>query len=574
MKKTNLSLRIGLIVVITILGLYKVFMPPVTGANARLPHKRDFTPQGIKQNLRDNIHLGLDLRGGSHLVMRVKTEEFLKRLTEDNAVAAQNVAKEAGFQISEAHAEVGANTYRVVLTAADGSQAKDIRDAVEKKVEVGDRSGWSFSASGNTLTWTLNGAAQRTLADDATRQALQIIESRINALGVTEPTLQTHGSQNSHQILLQMPGVTDPERVKKLLAGESRLEMVHIVSPPSPSPSQTYATREEAIASLNSGGTVPANRRVLEYTERMDLSTEAKDNQTQQKPVKWVVVESPSIIDGSELRNASGVPSRGGGANDYEIQFSLKKGGADKFGAWTGSHINEYMGVVLNDQVKSIAFIKSQIFDSGEISGRFTKESADDLALTLRSGALPAPIEYLEERTVGPSLGDDSIRAGVRASLVGLALVVLFMLVYYRGSGINAVVALILNMILMMAGLMIFGATLTLPGIAGIILTIGMAVDSNVLIFERIREELRTGKTIASAVEQGFGRAFVTIIDTHVTTTVSSLFLFLFGTGPIRGFAVTLILGLVINLFSAVYVSRTIFIWLLSRKERAESLSI
>ena len=187
---------------------------------------------------------------------------------------------------------------------------------------------------------------------------------------------------------------------------------------------------------------------------------------------------------------------------------------------------------------------------------------------------IPAPIEYLEERTVGPSLGADSIRAGVRASLYGLAFVVLFMLIYYRGSGVNAVVALILNMILMLAGLIVFGATLTLPGIAGIILTIGMAVDSNVLIFERIREEIRAGKTIPSAVEQGFQRAFITIIDTHVTTIVSSLFLFVFGTGPIRGFAVTLVIGLLVNLFSAVYVSKTIFIWLLSRKERVESLSI
>jgi preprotein translocase subunit SecD len=232
------------------------------------------------------------------------------------------------------------------------------------------------------------------------------------------------------------------------------------------------------------------------------------------------------------------------------------------------------MGVVLNNEVKSIAFIKSQITDSGEIEGRFTKQSADDLALTLRSGALPAPIEYQEERTVGPSLGADSIRSGVRASLVGLSLVVAFMLFYYRGSGVNAVVALLLNMILMLAGLIMFQATLTLPGIAGIILTIGMAVDSNVLIFERIREEMRTGKTIPSAIDTGFGRAFVTIIDTHVTTIVSSMFLFVFGTGPIRGFAVTLVLGLLVNLFSAVFVSRTIFIWLLSRRERVESLSI
>jgi preprotein translocase subunit SecD len=232
------------------------------------------------------------------------------------------------------------------------------------------------------------------------------------------------------------------------------------------------------------------------------------------------------------------------------------------------------MGVVLNNEVKSIAYIKSAISDSGEISGRFTKQSADDLVLTLRSGALPASIEYMEERTVGASLGDDSIRSGVRASVVGLIMVVLFMLVYYRGSGVNAVVALILNMILMIAGLILFQATLTLPGIAGIILTIGMAVDSNVLIFERIREELRTGKTIPSAIEQGFARAFVTIIDTHVTTTVSSLFLFLFGTGPLKGFAVTLVMGLAINLFSAVYVSRTIFMWELSRKKKMESLSI
>jgi len=233
------------------------------------------------------------------------------------------------------------------------------------------------------------------------------------------------------------------------------------------------------------------------------------------------------------------------------------------------------MGVVLDDQLKSVATIQSQIIDSGRITGTFSRQSAEDLALTLRSGALPAPLVYLEERTVGPSLGQDSIRSGVTASVVGLLMVIAFMVFYYRGSGLNAVVALLLNIILTVAALVIFGATLTLPGIAGIILSIGMAVDSNVLIFERIREELRSGKTVPSAVEQGFSRAFVTIIDTHVTTIVAALFLFVFGTGPIRGFAVTLVLSLLANLFSAVYVSRTIFIWLLSRKgRRAETLSI
>jgi preprotein translocase subunit SecD len=563
MKKKNLLTRAIIIAIVTIGGLYLVIGP------RHRPSLKDFTWSGIKQTLAKNIHLGLDLQGGSHLVMRVKTEEFLKRLTEEDFVAAQNAAKDAGFETKGGRADTNPGNYRVVLQIADASKANDVKEAVQKKVELGDTSVWNYSASGDTLTWAMSASAERLLADNATTQALNIIDSRINALGIAEPTLQTHGATTSHQILLQMPGVQDPERVKEILKGESRLELVHVVSPPNPAPATDYATEAEAIASLNSGGTVPPNRKVLPYSQRSDKA----DNPNQQPQKRWVVVELPAIIDGSELRNATAIPAGGGRADDYEINFSLKKSGADKFGAWTGSHINEYMGVVLNDEVKSVAFIRSQIFDSGQITGRFTKQSAEDLALTLRSGALPAPIEYLEERTVGPSLGQDSIRAGVRASLVGLALVVVFMLFYYRGSGVNAVVALMLNMILMLAGLIVFGATLTLPGIAGIILTIGMAVDSNVLIFERIREELRSGKTIPSSVDLGFNRAFITIIDTHVTTIISSLFLFVFGTGPIRGFAVTLVIGLLVNLFSAVYVSRTIFIWLLSRK-KVESLSI
>lgn len=564
MKKKNLLTRVIIIAIVTIVGLYLVIGP------RHRPTLADFKWSGIKRTLASNIHLGLDLQGGSHLVMRVKTEEALKRLTEENYVAAQNAVKDAGIEPKGGRADTSPNNYRVVLQIADPAKVADAKTAVEKKIELGDTSVWNYSASGDTLTWTMTAAAERTLADNATTQALNIIESRINALGIAEPTLQTHGAQSSHQLLLQMPGVQDPERVKDILKGESRLELVHVISPPNPSPATEYATQQEAIASLNSGGTIPPNRRVLPKSERLEKTQDPN----QQKQKTWVVVETPAIIDGSELRNASAIPAQGGRADDFEINFSLKKSGADKFGAWTGSHINEYMGVVLNDEVKSVAYIRSQIFDSGQITGRFTKQSAEDLALTLRSGALPAPIEYLEERTVGPSLGQDSIKAGVRASVVGLALVIVFMLFYYRGSGVNAVVALILNMILMLAGLIVFGATLTLPGIAGIILTIGMAVDSNVLIFERIREELRSGKTIPSSVDLGFNRAFITIIDTHVTTIISSLFLFVFGTGPIRGFAVTLVIGLLVNLFSAVYVSRTIFIWLLSRKKSMESLSI
>jgi preprotein translocase subunit SecD len=472
----------------------------------------------------------------------------------------------------EVRPETTGGNYRIILEATDASKLTQIEEAAKQKLGS-DLSNWTSSVSGNTIVWTLPPAVQAALAEQATEQAKRIIESRLDAVGVAEPLVQRHGSQTSHQILVQMPGIHDPERVKQLLKAESKLELVHVVSPPSPQSVQTYNTEEEAKASL--GGTVPASRRVLPYAERNEPTSatdQAKTEETQ-KLKKWVVVESPAVVDGSELRSAAATQSQGGG-DSYQISFALKPTGAQKFGAWTGAHINDYMGIVLNDEVKSIAYIKSQISDQGQIDGRFTKQSAEDLALTLRSGALPAPIEYMEERTVGPSLGQDSITSGVRASLVGLLLVVVFMLVYYHGAGVNAVVALILNMILMLAALILFQATLTLPGIAGIILTIGMAVDSNVLIFERIREELRSGKTIPSAIEQGFARAFVTIIDTHVTTIISSLFLFVFGTGPLRGFAVTLVIGLLINLFSAVYVSRTIFMWELSRKRKLESLSI
>jgi len=561
MKKKNLLQRAIIIVVVTLLGIYIVIGP------RRKPTLRDFTWSGIKANLASNIRLGLDLRGGSHLVMRVRTDAFLKKLTEGNALAVQTAARDAGYPPKDVKVEATAGNYRIILEAEDPSKFGAIEEAAKQKVDLTD---WTSSTSGNTISWTLTPTAQRALAEQATEQAKRIIESRLDAVGVAEPLVQRHGATSSHQILVQMPGIQDPERVKELLKGEPRLELVHVVSPPSPGPVQTYATKEEAEASL--GGTVPSNRKVLPYAERTEPTTAGQPAPDVDKPKQWVVVEWPPVVDGSELRNASATSQ--GGSSDYQIAFSFKPSGAEKFGAWTGANINQYMGVVLNDEVKSIAFIKSQIFDQGEISGRFTKESAEDLALTLRSGALPAPIEYQEERTVGPSLGADSIRSGVRASAFGLLFVVAFMLFYYRGSGVNAVVALLLNMILMLAALIVFGATLTLPGIAGMILTIGMAVDSNVLIFERIREELLTGKTVASAVDQGFQRAIVTIIDTHVTTIVSSLFLFVFGTGPLRGFAVTLVLGLVINLFSAVYVSRTIFMWQLSRKRRAESLSI
>ncbi|MGI8495369.1 MAG: protein translocase subunit SecD, partial [Pyrinomonadaceae bacterium] len=424
--------------------------------------------------------------------------------------------------------------------------------------------------TGDSVTWSLPVQAQRLMAQQATDQVLKIIDSRINSFGVKEPTLQKVGAADSGQILLQMPGIENPERVKKLVGEQSKLEMVKVVSPPSPGAMQTFPTQEAALQSI--GGKESDSRKVLPYQER-DSTPQNANNPQAKPPARWVVVEYPAIVDGSELRDASGF-SQTQNRNDYQIHFSFKPGGAQKFGDWTGKNINNYMAVVLNNEVKSAAYIKSQIFDQGQIDGKFSKTAADDLVLTLKSGALPAEIEYQEERTVGPSLGADSIRAGVEASIGGLVLVIVFMLFYYRGSGVNAVIALILNMLLTMAALILFGSTLTLPGIAGLILGIGMAVDSNVLIFERIREELRLGFSVPESINLGFDRAFVTIIDTHITTIISSVILYLSGSGPIKGFAVTLIFGLLINLFTAVFVSRTIFNWLLSRNPNMQKLSI
>ncbi len=561
MKNNSLLIRAVVILVVTLVGIYLVIGP------RRSPNKGDFTWQGIKNNLAENINLGLDLKGGSHLVMRVKTDDYLKTLTENNAQAALTAAQDAKLPVTGNKVVAENGTYSIGIDVSDAAQAPTVIEEVRKKVDFVN---WSESTSGNTITWSIPSNIQTVLKNQAVEQALRIIESRINAFGVKEPTLQRHGAESSGQILLQMPGVDDPERVKNLIGADSNLELMKIVGPPNPSPVQTYPTEEAARQSM--GGTVPPNRKIMVYSDR-DEAPSPSATPAPDKPKQYVVVEYPAVVDGSELRDANAV-SRTGNDSDYQISFSLKPGGATKFGDWTSKNINNYMGVVLNGEVKSAAYIKSRIDDQGEISGKFSKTSADDLALTLRSGALPAKIEYQEERTVGPSLGADSIRSGVTASVAGLIFIVLFMLVYYRGSGINAVIALVLNLMLTLAALIMVDSTLTLPGIAGLILGIGMAVDSNVLIFERMREELRAGKPVADAVSQGFDRAFITIIDTHVTTIISAIILYLYGSGPIRGFAVTLILGLLINLFSAVFVSRTIFMWLLDRNPEMKKLSI
>jgi preprotein translocase subunit SecD len=540
--------RTLIIVLVTLAGLVMIFRPH---------HKltaQDFTSWSqIKQNLAENIHLGLDLKGGSHLVMQVQVDDVIRKLSERNAEATSAKLKQKSIPFTDIKTEAPG---RVVINVPDSSKNADII----KEVEADFGQGWTASDRGNSVVATLDESTANQLRDRATDQAKQIIENRVNAFGVTEPMVARQGGEGTYQILIQMPGVDDPERVKNTLNADSNLELRLQAQG-----SSTYQTKEEAEASVKTLPGSPDQYEVFPYRERTaDGGASAE---------KWVILEKSVVVTGLDMRDASARQSATG-SSSYEISFSLTPNGATRFADVTGKNIGKLLCIVLNNEVKSMATIQSQIHDQGQITGSFTKRQAEDLALILRSGALPAKAVYLEERTVGPSLGADSIRQGVTASVAGLLAVVAFMLFYYRGSGINAVLALILNLILLLAALVMFGATLTLPGIAGVILTIGMAVDSNVLIFERIREELRNGKVVASAVDVGFGKAFLTIIDTHVTTIVSAVFLFVFGTGPIRGFAVTLVAGLLANLFTAVFVSRTIFMWHLNRRARVETLSI
>jgi len=553
--RSKLRTRTIIIILVTLVGLYVVMMP-----HDRRPGLKDFTSWSqVKQNLSDNIRLGLDLRGGSHLVLQVQTDDVIKGITQKNLESAEAKLKEKGWPVTEIKAGVDELTIVVPDRTRNSDIINELRADFNSQMSEG--TGWSANESGNTIVFKLDQSVQNAERERATRLAQQIIDNRVNAFGVAEPTVQRHGGEGRYQILVQMPGLDDPERVKNTLNADSSLELKMVAR----GTQMPYPTKEaaEAAARTQPGG-LDAYETVL-YRSRADNGGPASEG--------WVVLEKKPVVTGLDMRDARAMASAYDSTN-YEIDFSLTTKGAKAFGEATGANVGNNLAIVLNNEVKSAPTINSQITDRGQITGGFTKQSAEDLALTLRSGALPAKVTYIEQRTVGPSLGADSIRQGVTASIAGLIAVVLFMLWYYRGAGVNAVLALILNLILLLASLVIFDATLTLPGIAGVILTIGMAVDSNVLIFERIREELRKGKVVASAVDVGFNKAFITIIDTHVTTIVSAVFLFVFGTGPIRGFAVTLVAGLLANIFTAVFVSRTIFMWHLNRNPRAETISI
>jgi preprotein translocase subunit SecD len=534
----NLGWKLALIIGILLVFLFGVFGMP-----------KGWSGPALLASLQDRIHLGLDLKGGTHLILQVQVNDAVN-VDSDNVI--ERVKQEMRTRKIN-YAEItkpdpASAPDKIVIKGVPPESTSDFKAIFSERLADYD----ATSGAENSWTIAMKPQALKTLKSQAVTQAIETIRNRIDQLGVSEPVIQEHGL-GQYQILVQLPGVDDPARVKEIMQSTAMLEIRQALGGP-------YSSEQAALQ--DHGGVLPPDAVLLPGSARAGGS-EGGEN--------WYLISRASAVTGRDLRNAQASRDENG---QPAVSFNLTGEGGRKFYAFTSTHVKDRLAVVLDNKVQSVATIDEPIRDSGIIKGRFTEQETRDQSMVLRSGALPAGIKYLEERTVGPSLGSDSIRAGVQAAIVGMLAVLVFMLVYYRGAGINADVALILNLIILLGFLGFSGATLTLPGIAGVILTVGMGVDSNVLIFERIREELRNGKTPPSAVEQGFGHAWITIVDTHVTTIVSAFILFIFGTGPVRGFAVTLAFGLFANLFTAVFVSRVIFDWILSWKQRGEALSI
>ncbi len=510
--------------------------------------------QELADHFHRSIRLGLDLKGGSHMVLQVQVQDAFKAEADqfiDRLKPQLEKAQVSFASIDRNDPASIADAQNIAITVHGVPTAKDADFVRVTKEAVGDT--WTLQpTSPGNYRLTMRATAALALRDETLQQTIQTLDRKVNALGVAEASVQQRGGADSQaEVLVQLPGVDDPARVRNILQTAAMLELTEVKGGP-------YASQESALAEL--GGILPLNSRLVPGKPRSGEGTGW-----------WLVARSP-VVTGRDLRDAR--PQTGEEGTGWETSFVLAQDAADRFSRFTAANVGNRLAIVLDNQVLSAPRINSQISDQGRITGAANQEEASDLALNLRAGALPAGIKVIEERVVGPSLGADSIHRGITAGLVGLALVIASMVLYYRGAGLNAVVALMLNTLITVAALSYIDATWTLPGIAGLVLSIGMAVDSNVLIFERIKEEMSNGKAVSVAIGAGFQRAFVTILDTHVTTVVASLFLFLFGTGPVRGFAVTLVIGLVANLFTAVFVSRAIFDWHIFRNPRLQKLSI
>jgi len=525
---------------LTVVGVFLVFFTlgvyPILAQKYHLPVPRVLAAKQLR--------LGLDLKGGVHLVLRVQTDDALRTHTTTTSEQLREALRTAGVSVTTLTV-TSPTTFHVEGIPAD-RDAEFRRLADEHVATSYDRG----SGSGGTYDFTMKPNIAADMREQTVVQALQTIDRRVNELGVAEPNISRYG-QSADQLLVQLPGVTDVARAKEIIRNTAQLNLKIVEDGPSP-------TKEALLQ--NRGGKVP------EEMEVVSGAASAGDAGT-----VFYLVRKVAAVTGQDLRNAKPTIDEN---NRPAVSFSLTNDGARKFGKVTGENVGRYLAIVLDNRVVSAPRIDSRINDEGRISGSFTSQEVADLSLTLRSGALPANLTYLEERVIGPTLGQDSIRSGVLASLIGLMSIVVFMVVYYKLSGVNAVFALFCNLVILIGLMAYFGATMTLPGIAGFVLTMGMGVDSNVLIFERIKEELAAQRGLRAAVNAGFGRVFWTLLDTHVASLISAAFLFQFGTGPIRGFAMTLTLGLLTNLFTSIFVSKTLFELELSRRTSATTLSI
>lgn len=538
--KKNLKKQIALIFAVLLVCLYGIFGMP-SGLNG----------SDLLHAINNRIHLGLDLQGGAHLILQVQVSDAVNDETNNTVQDIEQAMKKANLTYSQA-LQPDPKKPDVIRIEGTSPAQSDAVSSLLNSTRYSNEYDVSQD-SNNAWTLTMKPLFENDLKQRTVQEAISTITDRVNALGVTEPQIAPYGL-GAYQILVELPGVSDMNEVKNMIKSTARLEIHAVVGN-----GQSFPSEQAAQASV--GGALPPDEEILPSEGELAGGSGG-----------YYIIQRLSIVAGSDFRSAS--PGSNPNTGQRNVNFTLTDSAGDKFWDFTSANVGKYMAVVMGGTVREVAVIKEPIRDSGLIEGSFSPAEVAALSKLLRSGSLPASLNYIDENTVGATLGADSIREGVTAAIVGMVLVWGFMLFYYKGSGINADLALFLNLVILLGFMGFSGATLTLPGIAGVILTIGMGVDSNVLVFERVREEIRAGKAAAAAVDQGFAHAWTTIFDTHVTTMVSAAFLFIFGTGPVRGFATTLVFGLLANLFTSVYVSRVIFEAHLNHLKPGEMVSI
>ncbi len=539
----NLATKLGIIIALLLFFIYGILGPHTSGSSFK---------QSPKEALAQNINLGLDLKGGTHLVLQVHVIEAVAAATDRDIQRIETALQGAGIVgATVSKPDPTGQPQTIVISGVTPANTAQVTSMLEGS----DYANYDVARqSDGTIKVTMKPAAVTDLENRTLDTSIEVIRDRIDALGTKEPLIQKYGL-GDNEILVEVPGQDDPGKVDEAIHSASKLAVYAVISGP-------YDNDQAALQALN--GQIPPDGMLVH------------GNATPASPDQVFLLKRESEVEGTDFRDAQPSTDINGRPN---IRFTLTTEAGNRFYKYTSEHQKSGptpgdMAIVMGNRVREVAGIDGAIRDQGELTGSFTDQEVRDLSLMLRTGSLPASITSLETRTVGPSLGALSIKQGTEAAIAGMVAVMVFMLIYYKGAGINADLALVLNLIILLGFMGWSGSVLTLPGIAGVILTVGMGVDSNVLIFERIREELRAGKTAAAAVKEGFAHAWITIVDTHVTTIVSAAILYFAGSGPVKGFAVTLIVGLFANLVTAVFVSRMIFDWHLQDRPKTAALSI